>query len=95
MSRHRLEKKIEVRVMGYHSWNEQFGRRAVLQPATLKRLSHKDKKPVNFVEHKRHGLTYQPRYQERVYEQDQAHIVLPRLYNNNNNNNNNNNTKAS
>ena len=50
-------------------------------PATLRDLSHKDKKTVNCAKHKIHGLTYQPRYQERTYEQDQADIVLLRLCN--------------
>ena len=47
----------------------------------LKHLSHKDKKTVNFAKHKIHELTYQPRYQQRAYEQDQADIVSLRLYN--------------
>ena len=76
-----VQKKFQVREIGYYSWNEQFGRHAFFQPATLKDLSHKDKKTVNFAKHKIHGLTYQPRYQERAYEHDQADIVLLRLYN--------------
>ena len=76
-----VQKKFRVREIGYYSWNEQFGRRAFFQPATLKDLSHKDEKTVNFAKHKIHGLTYQPRYQERTYEHDQADIILLRLYN--------------
>ena len=76
-----VQKKFQVREIGYYSWNEQFGRHAFFQPATLKDLSHKDKKTVDFAKHKIHGLTYQPRYQERAYEHDQADIVLLRLYN--------------
>ena len=74
-------KKFQVREVGYYSWNEHFGRHSFFQPAALKDLSHKDKKTVNFAKHNIHGLTYQPRYQERAYEQDQADIVLLRLYN--------------
>ena len=43
-------------------------------------LSRKDKKKVNFAKHKIQGLTYQARYQERGYEQDQADIVLLGLH---------------
>ena len=76
-----MQKKFQVREMGYYSWNEHFGRYAFFQPTTLKDLSHKDKKTVNFTKHKIHGLTYQPRYRERVYKQDQVDDVLLRLYN--------------
>ena len=58
-----------------------FGRHAFFQPAALKDLSHKDKKAVNFAKHNIHGLTYQPRYQERAYEHDQAVVIVLRLYN--------------
>ena len=68
-----VQKKFQVCEIGYYSWNEHFGHHAF--------LSHKDKKTVNFAKHKIHGLTYQPRYQERAYEHDQADIVLLRLYN--------------
>ena len=76
-----VQKKFQVRGMGYYSWNERFGCHAFFQPVTLKNLSHKDKKTVNFAKHKIHELAYQPRYRERAYEQDQADIVLLRLYN--------------
>ena len=36
---------------------------------------------MNFAKHNIHGLTYQPRYQERAYEHDEVDIVLLRLYN--------------
>ena len=35
---------------------------------------------MNFAKHNIHGLTYQPRYQERAYEYDEVDIVLLRLY---------------
>ena len=76
-----LQKKFQVREMGYYSWNEHFGRHAFFQPVALKALSHKDKKTVNFAKHNIHGLTYQPRYQERAYEHNEVDIVLLRLYN--------------
>ena len=76
-----VQKKFQVCEMGYYSWKDHFGHHAFFQPAALKHLSHKDKKTVNFAKHKIHGLAYQPRYQERVNEQDQADIVLLRLYN--------------
>ena len=73
-----MQKKFQVREMGYYSWDEHFDRHAFFQPAALKNLSHKDKKTVNFAKHKIHGLTYQPRYQERAYEHDEVDIVLLR-----------------
>ena len=75
-----VQKKFQVREMGYYSWDEHFDRHAFFQPAALKNLSHKDKKTVNFAKHNIHGLTYQPRYQERAYEYDEVDIVLLRLY---------------
>ena len=35
---------------------------------------------MNFAKHDIHGLTYQPRYQERACEYDEVDIVLLRLY---------------
>ena len=75
-----VQKKFQVREMGYYSWDEHFDRHAFFQPAALKNLSHKDKKAVNFAKHNIHGHTYQPRYQERAYEHDEVDIVLLRLY---------------
>ena len=75
-----VQKKFQVRELGYYSWDEHFDRHAFFQPAALKNLSHKDKKTVNFAKHNIHGLTYQPRYQERAYEYDEVDIVLLRLY---------------
>ena len=49
-----VQKKFQVCEMGYYSWNEHFGRHAFFQQATLKDLSHKDKKTVNFAKHKIH-----------------------------------------
>ena len=76
-----VQKKFQARKMGYYSRNDYFGRHAFFQQTTLKDLSHKDKKTVNFAKLKIHRLTYQPRYRERAYGQDQADIVLLRLYN--------------
>ena len=75
-----VKKKFQVREMGYYCWDEHIDRHAFFQPAALKNLSHKDKKTVNFAKHNIHGLTYQPRYQERAYEYDEVDIVLLRLY---------------
>ena len=75
-----VQKKFQVREMGYYSWDEHFDCHAFFQPKPLKNLSHKDKKTVNFAKHNIHGLTYQPRYQERAYEHDEVDIVLLRLY---------------
>ena len=56
-----VQKKFQVRKMSCYSWDEHFDRHAFFQPAALKKLSHKDKKTVNFARHNIHGLTYQPR----------------------------------
>ena len=69
-----VQKKFQVREMGYYSWDEHFDRHAFFQPAALKNLSHKDKKTVNFAKHNIHGLTHQPRYQEKAYEHDEVDI---------------------
>ena len=37
-----LQKKFQVREMGYYSWNEHFDRHAFFQPAALKGLPHKE-----------------------------------------------------
>ena len=73
------QKKFQVHEMSYYSWNEHFDRHAFYQPAALKDSSHKDKKTVSFAKHNKHGLTYQPCYQERAYEHDEVVIVLLRL----------------
>ena len=75
-----MQKKFQVREMGYYSWNDHFDHHAFFQPAAFKGLSHKDKKTVNFAKHNMHGLTYQSRYQERAYEYDEVDIVLLRVY---------------
>ena len=38
-----VRKIFQVRILGYYSWNEHFGRHAFFQPAALKDLSHNDK----------------------------------------------------
>ena len=76
-----MQKKFQVREMSYYSWNDHFGRYAFFQSVTIKDLSYKDKKTVNFAKHKIHGLTYQPLYREKAYAQDQVNNVLRRLYN--------------
>jgi hypothetical protein len=76
-----VQKKFQVREMGYYCWNGQFGRHAFFQPGRFEDLSLKDKKTVNFTTRKIHGLTYQPQYGERAYEQDGVDIVFLRLYN--------------
>ena len=39
-----VQKKFQVREMGYYSWDEHFDRHAFFQPAAFKNLSHKDKR---------------------------------------------------
>ena len=49
-----VQKKFQVREMGYYSWDEHFDCHAFFQPAALKNLSHRDKKTVNFAKHNIH-----------------------------------------
>ena len=39
-----VQKKFQVREMGYYSWDEHFDRHTFYQPAALKDSSHEDKK---------------------------------------------------
>jgi len=75
-----VQRKFHLHEKDYYSRNEHFGRHAFFQPAALKALSHKDKNTVSFAKHNIHGLSYQPRYQERAYEHDEVDIVLLKLY---------------
>ena len=76
-----MDKTFQVRELGYYSWNDYFGRYAFFQPTLLKDLSYKDKKTVTFTKYNIHGLTYQPRYRERGYQQEEVLGVLGRVYN--------------
>ena len=71
-----MQTKFQVCEIGYYSWNEHFGHHAFSQPAAIKDLSYKDKTTVDVAKYNIHLLTYQPCYQERAYEQDQADIIV-------------------
>jgi len=74
-----VQKKFQVREMGYYPWSEHSSHHAFFQPAANKALSHKDKDTVNFAKYNIHRLTYQLCYQERAYEHGEVDIVLLRL----------------
>ena len=63
-----INKTFHVRELGYHTWNGEHGRHAFSIPIPYKTLNDKDKRTVNFVCHKIHGLTYQPCDPERFQD---------------------------
>ena len=70
-----INKTFHPRELGYHAWNEEHGRHAFRLLVPHKDLCEKDKRTVNFVINKIHGLSYQPSPQEH----GQHPIVIPRL----------------
>ena len=52
-------KTFHVRELAYYTWNGEHGHHAFLLPVPYKNLSDKDKRTLNFVRMKIHGLTYQ------------------------------------
>ena len=55
-----INKTFHVRELGYYAWNGEHGRHAFSIPIPYKTLNDKDKRTVDFVCRKIHGLTYQP-----------------------------------
>ena len=53
-----INKTFQVRELGYYTWNKENGRHAFSIPIPYKELSDKDKRTVNFVIKKIHGLSY-------------------------------------
>ena len=75
-----VQKKFQVREMGYYSWDEHFDRHTFYQPAALKDSSHEDKKTwalqnITNTESLINPVTKR----ERAYEHDEVVIVLLRL----------------
>ena len=52
--------------LGYFTWNQEHGRHAFFVPVPYKTLFAKDKRTVNFVISKIHGLSYQPSQTEHA-----------------------------
>ena len=55
-----INKTFHVRELGYYTWNGEHSRHAFSIPIPYKTLHDKDKRTVNFVCRKNHGLAYQP-----------------------------------
>ena len=54
-----INKTFHARELGYFTWNQEHGRHAFFVPVSYKTLCDKDKRTVNFVISKIHGLSCQ------------------------------------
>ena len=70
-----INKTFHPRGLGYYTWNEEYGHHAFRLLVPHKDLCEKDKRTVNFVINKIHGLRYQLSSQER----GQHPRVIPRM----------------
>ncbi|KAL9952108.1 hypothetical protein ACROYT_G039315 [Oculina patagonica] len=75
-----VEKTFRVRELGYYTWQEKFGRHAFYMRMSWCNLSSRDRKTVSYVKYNVHGLTYQPRKEEKAYEYDRVEEVMWDLY---------------
>ena len=58
--------QFQARELGYYTHTQDFGRIAFYQKKTLKNINEKDKKTIFFCKKNIHGLTYQPRKEEKA-----------------------------
>lgn len=75
-----LNKTFHVRELAYYTWNEEHGRHAFFIPVPYKTLSAKDKRTVNFVRRKIHGLTYQPLKAEHFQNPEVLEKLIKDIY---------------
>ncbi len=75
-----LDKTFHVRELGYYTWQDKFGRRAFYIRTLWCQLSPWDRRTVSFVKHRVHGLTYQPRKEEKSDEYYRVEEVMRELY---------------
>ena len=75
-----INKKFHVRELGYCTWNGEHGRHAFSLPIPYETLQDKDKRTVDFVCHKIHGLKYQPSRQERFQNPLVLGILVKQIY---------------
>ena len=61
-----INKTFHSRELGYFTWYQEHGRHAFFVPVPYKTLCDKDKRTVNFVISKIHGLSYQPSQTEHA-----------------------------
>ena len=67
-----LNKTFYVRELAYYTWNGEHGSHAFLIPVPYKNLSCKDKRTVNFVRRKIHGLTYVSTLKDEHFEKPEV-----------------------
>lgn len=75
-----VEKTFRCRELGYYTWQEKYGRYAFYMKTSWRNLSRRDIKTVSYVKYKVHGLTYQPRREEKAFEYYRVEDILRDLY---------------
>ena len=75
-----LDNTFHVRELAYYTWNGEHGRHAFFIPVPYKNLSDKDKRTVNFVRRKIHGLTYQPLKAEHIQQPEVLSELIKDIY---------------
>ena len=77
-----INKTFHSRELGYFTWYQEHGRHAFFVPVSYKTLCDKDKRTVNFVISKIHGLSYQLGQTEHAQNPRilGTFIVAPRAY---------------
>jgi len=75
-----INKTFQVREVGYYAWNREYGRHAFSIPIPYKELSVQDKRTVNFVIRKIHGLSYQPLEAEHYQKPEVLEDLIKNIY---------------
>ena len=75
-----LNKTFHARELAYYTWNGERVRHAFFIPVPYKNLSDKDKRTVNFVRRKIHGLTYQPLEAEHFQNPEVLDELIKGIY---------------
>jgi len=75
-----INKTFQVRELGYYAWNRDNGRHAFSLPIPYKELSDKDKRTVNLVTKKIHGLSYQPLKAEYYHKPEELEDLIQTIY---------------
>ena len=75
-----VDKTFRVRELGYYTWQGEYGRHAFYMKPSWCNLSLRDRKTVSYVKYNVHGLTYQPRREEKAHEYYRVEEVVRDLY---------------
>jgi len=75
-----LNKTFYVRELGYYTWNDEHGRHAFSIPISHDSLNDRDKRTVQFVKNKIHGLSYQPTPKEHFQNPLVLGILVQAIY---------------